>query len=141
MKTSYRDFIASKASAADCSGLAGPFDFPDGMFPFQSDLSSWGLRRGRAALFSDTGTGKTLMQCAMAREVSRRVGNTLILAPLAVAEQTVSEAARFGIEVVYAREFSGASITITNYDIVDRFNPDDFTCVILDESSILKSCP
>ena len=135
----YRDFIASKASAVDSLGLTHPFDFPEGMFPFQSDLASWGLRRGRAAIFADTGTGKTLIQCAMAREVTRRVGNVLILAPLAVAEQTVAEAARFGIDVRYAREFGGAPITITNYDIVDRFDPDDFACVIPDESSILKS--
>lgn len=139
MRVSYREFIASKVSSVDTPGLAGPFNLPQALFPFQADLAAWGLQRGRAAIFADTGLGKTILQCAMAREVSRRAGNVLILAPLAVAEQTVAEAARFGIDVTYAREFNGAPITITNYDIVDRFDPEDFAGVVLDESSILKS--
>ena len=67
------------------------------------DLVSWALRRGRAALFADTGLGKTSMQVEWARVVSERAGRVLILAPLAVAEQTVNEARRFGVSVVYAR--------------------------------------
>jgi superfamily II DNA or RNA helicase len=108
------------------------------LFPHQRSLVDWALGRGRAAIFADTGLGKTLMQTAWADVVAEQ-GRVLILAPLAVAEQTVREARRFGIECVYRREDKGDRITVANYEMLSRFNPRDFAGVVLDESSILKS--
>jgi DNA modification methylase len=109
-----------------------------GLFPFQRDVVDWGLRRGRAAFFEDCGLGKTLQQLEWARHIP---GNVLILAPLAVAAQTVREGERFGIPVKYCRDKRDREpgITITNYEMLDHFDPDVFTGIVLDESSILKS--
>jgi superfamily II DNA or RNA helicase len=106
------------------------------LFPFQRDIVKWALRRGRAALFADCGLGKTPMQLSWADQVPGRV---LILAPLAVAQQTVREGQKFGIDLTYARETCGSRITITNYEMLDHFDPSDYAGIVLDESSILKS--
>lgn len=108
------------------------------LFDFQRDLVHWALRKGRAALFAYPGLGKTPMQLAWAQHAGERV---LILAPLAVAQQTVREGEKFGIPVVYARSMAQATgqITITNYEMLGHFDPTAFDAVVLDESSILKS--
>jgi hypothetical protein len=105
---------------------------------FQRDITRWALRRGRACVFADCGLGKTLIQLEYARHVPGRV---LILAPLAVSGQTVREAEKFGIAgVKYIRADDGQTpIVVTNYEMLDRFRPEDFAGVVLDESSILKS--
>ena len=136
----YEEWIAKKRVSDAGVGID---DAPLGahLFPYQRDLVSWALRRGRAALFADTGLGKTSMQVEWARVVSERAGRVLILAPLAVAEQTVNEARRFGVSVVYARhgDETNAPIVITNYDMAHHFSAREFAGVVLDESSILKS--
>lgn len=98
----------------------------------------WALRKGRAAIFADTGLGKTIMQLAWAQHAGARV---LILAPLGVARQTVREGQRWGIGVEYRRSGADAAdgITITNYEMLPHFNPAEFDAVVLDESSILKN--
>lgn len=107
------------------------------LFPFQRDLVRWALRKGRAAIFADTGLGKTFMQLEWARLTGERA---LIVAPLAVARQTVREAERLGIDLTYARSQADAGVmTITNYEMIDRFDAAEFGAVVLDESSILKS--
>jgi len=67
----------------------------------------------------------------------------IILAPLAVAQQTIREGARFGVPVVYALDGVSADMTspvvITNYERLERFDLSQFGGVVLDESSILKS--
>lgn len=135
---SYAEFLAQKAQVDPATGLQDVPPLNPALFPFQSDIVSWALRRGRAAIFADCGMGKTPMQLEWARHVPGRV---LILTPLAVAAQTVREAAKFGVpDVVYSR--SGdceARIVVANYEMLDRFSPDDFAGVVLDESSILKA--
>lgn len=106
------------------------------LFDFQKDCVHWALRRGRAALFWDCGLGKSFAQLEWAHHIP---GKTLILAPLAVAQQTIREGQKLGIEAVYSRQPCNAKITITNYEILERFNPDDYQAVVIDESSILKS--
>lgn len=136
---SYSAFLTTKALVAQPAGIdPDAAAFPDAMFPFQRALVSWALRKGRAAIFADTGLGKTVMQLAWAAQIP---GPVLILAPLAVARQTVSEGARWGFDVTYARSQDGASdgITITNYEMIGKFDPAAFAGVVLDESSILKS--
>ncbi|MGE3705681.1 MAG: helicase-related protein [Vicinamibacterales bacterium] len=137
----YGDFLDRKRRVMPPVG----FDVPapaGGLFPFQRDLVRWALRRGRACLFTDTGTGKTRMQLAWAHHVAAETGgDVLILAPLAVAAQTVAEGAGVGIPVMLARDGADVrpGITITNYDRLHRFEPERFAGVVLDESSILKA--
>lgn len=106
------------------------------LFPFQRDIVHWALRKGRAAIFCDCGMGKTIMQLEFARHIQ---GQTLILAPLAVAQQTVREAEKFGIEAVYSRKPVDDQITVTNYEMLEHFDPARYAAIVLDESSILKS--
>jgi DNA modification methylase len=139
MSIAYADFISTKRMVHGASGIEVEADaLPAALFPFQRDLTRWALRKGRAAIFADTGLGKTLMQLAWAQHAAERV---LILAPLAVAGQTVKEGQRWGIDTTYARSMSQSperGITITNYEMLQHFNVSDFGAVVLDESSILK---
>lgn len=139
MTTTYETFLQSKRSITHASGIEiDLIDLNQMLFPFQRTLVQWALRKGRAALFADTGLGKSFMQVEWARLTGQR---TLVLAPLSVARQTVSEAAKIGIHVHYTR--SGRDlidgINITNYEMIRHFDPDVFGAVVLDESSILKS--
>lgn len=137
--TDYSAFIARRGASQRPEGIESTVLNP-ALFAHQSALVSWALRRGRAAVFADTGLGKTIMQCEWARVVQEHTGGrVLIVAPLAVADQTVREAARFGIDVTYSRTGGTTPITITNYDMLSAFDGVDFAGVVLDESSILKS--
>ena len=134
----YQSFLASKRAIAPAVGVeVDTSEMSEWLFPFQRDITRWAVRKGRAAIFADTGLGKTRMQLEWARLIGER---TLILAPLAVARQTVREAASLGLDVTYARSQAEASdgITITNYEMLDRFDASQFGAVVLDESSILK---
>jgi superfamily II DNA or RNA helicase len=139
----YRGFLARKVTLDPPSGLAHVPPLPRSLKPFQRDIVSWALHRGRAAIFAGTGLGKTLQQLCWAQEVHRHTqGPVLIFTPLAVAQQTVAEAAKFCIPgVEYAKDAGDISspITVTNYDRLDRFDPREFAGVVLDESSIIKS--
>jgi superfamily II DNA or RNA helicase len=133
----YQDFINMKADIRVFDGIENA-DIGSHLFPHQRDLVRWALRKGRSAIFADTGLGKTAMQVEWARHVAHR-GRVLILAPLAVAQQTVAEARRFGVDIAYRRADAGDHITITNYEMMDRFDLEAFVGIVLDESSILKS--
>jgi len=112
------------------------------LFDFQRVIVQWAIKRGRAAIFADTGLGKTLMQTAWAHEVNRYTGgDVLIVAPLCVAQQTVREGQKFGIDINFCRdqEHAKPGINITNYEMLDRFDLSDFAGVVLDESSIIKN--
>lgn len=136
----YRDFVSAKLGTDATIGIDAPLrDY--GLFPHQRDLTAWALRRGRAAIFADTGLGKSRMQLAWADMVHRETGcDVLILAPLAVAEQTAEEGQSIGVAVTHARDGSDvrAGITITNYDRLHKFDVAQFGGVVLDESSIIK---
>lgn len=138
---SYSDFIAQKLVHAPPAGLIGDFSIASGLFDFQQALVRWSLRRGRAAIFADTGLGKSRMQLAWADAVHRMTGHdVLILAPLAVAAQTVGEGVEIGVKVKQCRDDSEVDrgITITNYDRLHRFDTSRFGAVVLDESSVIK---
>lgn len=134
----YDEWVADRRDSVefDAAPTAGPIN--DSLFEHQQALVSWALRKGRCAIFADTGLGKTLMQLEWARHVAE-AGPVLVLAPLAVAHQTVDEGQRFGIDLAYRHEYQGDRITITNYERIDAFDPADFAGIVLDESSILKS--
>jgi hypothetical protein len=136
----YGDFLQQKRRIVGPGGIeTNSLALPSQLYDWQEALSRWALRKGRAAIFADCGLGKTFMQVSWANALDVP---TLILAPLCVAEQTVSEAAKLGIQVQYARDSTAArhsKIIITNYERLDKFDPNDFQAVVLDESSILKS--
>jgi len=139
--TAYSAFVAKKLETVSPSGLDSPFTLPESLFPMQQDLVSWALRRGRAAIFADTGLGKSRMQVAWADEVARRTGgDVMILAPLAVAAQTVGEGASIGVSITHCREPEDVrpGINIVNYDRIHKFDCSRFVGVVLDESSVIK---
>jgi len=136
----YQAFLESKLLAVQPKGKdISPSLIHPKLFPFQRDIVAWALRKGRAAIFADTGLGKTFMQLEWARLMGEK---TLILAPLSVARQTVREAGKIGVEVRYVRsqaEISDGLLWITNYEMLDRFDLSQFGAIVLDESSILKA--
>lgn len=137
----YKAFLESKKVAFEATGFDCQ-NINSNLFEFQHDIVKWALRKGRAAVFSNTGTGKTRMQLAWADCVTRHTsGNVLILAPLAVTRQTVQEGSQIGIEVNLCRRQSDVKpgINISNYEMLEHFDPASFRGVVLDESSILKS--
>lgn len=140
MTPAYSALLASKTWAApSCGRQVDPAGLHPALKPFQRDIAAWALRKGRAAVFADTGLGKTLMQL----EWAARAGDApIILAPLAVAQQTVVEAAKWGIPTQYCRSQADVEpgvITVTNYERLGGFAAGAFDAVVLDESSILKS--
>lgn len=138
----YQEFIASKLTAALPTGLQDTeFYFHASLFDMQVDLCTWALRRGRAAIFADTGLGKSRMQVSWAQQIAKHAGvNVMILAPLAVAQQTVEEGAKIGITINRCREPGDVKpgINITNYDRIHKFDCKQFGAVVLDESSCIK---
>ena len=141
--TAYSEFLARKSPLIPPCGMKVVPDLPAAMKPFQDAITGWALRRGRAAMFANTGLGKTLMQLAWARAVVNHANRpVLILCPLAVAEQTIEEARRWGIaSVAYAADDSQATaeIVVSNYERFEKFEIERFGGIVLDESGILKS--
>lgn len=139
----YQEFLRQKSIVTEPCGFDISRDYINpALYDFQKDLVSWGLRRGKAAFFTMTGTGKTVMQVSWADQVQRKTGGkVLILAPLAVAKQTVHEAEKFGIHVHYCRHDTDVcrGINITNYEMLHHFDNVKFDGIVLDESSILKA--
>lgn len=140
----YETFISTKAVRVNPTGFdCASRRLPKQMKPFQRDVVRWALKIGRGAVFAGTGLGKSLMQLTWASEMERHTGKpSLIIAPLAVAHQTVKEAEKFSIAGVgYARSRDEVStrIVVTNYDRVERFDVSAFGAVVLDESSIIKA--
>lgn len=138
MKAEYADFLSAKRLVVMANGpTITDEDINAKLFPFQRDLVRWAVRKGRCALFADTGLGKTFMQLEWARLLGV---TTLIVAPLSVARQTVREAGKLGLTVHYTRDGNlPGLLNITNYEMLDHFDACDVGAVVLDESSILKS--
>ena len=132
----YEDYIGAKALRVQSVGFE-PNTLNTHLFGWQESVVRWALRKGRACLFEDCGLGKTIQQLAWAEQIP---GNVLILTPLAVAEQTAREAARFGIAASVSRDgVIKDQITISNYEQMHRFDLGAFEGLVLDESSILKA--
>ncbi len=139
----YQLFLESKRLTTAPAGFTvEPEAINTMLFDYQRDVVRWALKRGRAAIFSRYGTGKTPMQLEWAAQVVREAGGSvLILAPLAVARQTQREGVKFGIDVTVCRTQADVrpGINITNYEMLPHFDTSAFVGVVLDESSILKS--
>jgi DNA modification methylase len=142
MKISYREFLETKQHHVLDMGIKiNRNDIHSKLFDWQKDIVMWSTKKGLAAIFLDTGLGKTLIQLEWARMMGE---NTLIVAPLSVARQTVRMAKeKLNMDVRYIRqqsEITGAhKFWITNYEMIDAFDYSCFGAIVLDESSILKS--
>ena len=141
MTDSYQTFVAGKLQRTPPTGILGAKVEAPYLMPFQRDLTSWALRRGRAAIFADTGLGKTRMEIEWARVVAAHTGRpVLILTPLAVAAQTAAEGAKIGVEVTICREGADvrSGVNVANYERLHKFDAAAFGGVVLDESSCIK---
>lgn len=139
----YLEFLKSKRFVLESSGFdIDKSELNPMLYEFQKDIVRWALKKGKACIFADCGLGKTPMQLSWAYQVYKHTGGKiLILAPLAVADQTKREAEKFGYvaKVVEKQEDCISGINITNYEKLDRFIANEFVGIVLDESSILKS--
>jgi DNA modification methylase len=137
----YKDFIKNKRISSCCFGKQiKKEDINKNLFDFQKDIVLWAVKKGRCALFLDTGLGKTHCQTEWARLISDK--RSLIVSPLSVARQTIRLAKKItSTEIHYTRSSEDVidGINITNYEMVEHFDASLFDAIILDESSILKS--
>lgn len=137
----YSDFIESKRHSIGEFGFNAKF-IPDIAFDFQKYIIEKSISKGRIGIFADTGLGKTLIQLSLAQNVVLHTNkHVLILTPLAVAFQFLEESQVIGIDdIEHSKDGKFTKkIIICNYERLHLFNADDFECVILDESSILKN--
>ena len=138
---SYADFISRKLSTVPATGIVGAFDLPDSLFPHQSALTKWAAKRGRAAIFADTGLGKMRMELVWADLVRKYTSMPVMIhTPLAVAQQLAAEGRKIGIETTVCREQSDVTdgINIINYDRLHKIDTSVFGGVVLDESGCIK---
>lgn len=136
----YQRFLKRKSQEGADHGFE-PVFMPDSLFDFQKALVDWAVTKGRGAVFADCGMGKTPMQLVWAQNMVQKTNKpALVITPLAVSAQTIREGEKFGIECKRSSDGSVPSdITITNYERLHHFDPGDFSAVVCDESSILKS--
>jgi superfamily II DNA or RNA helicase len=137
---SYEELLARKRPTVASRGIDNHGPINPKLYPFQREMVEWALRLGKAGIFAECGLGKSPVQLEWARHVAEH-GRVLILAPLAVSQQTIREGRKFGVEVRYAKDQGEVSgpITITNYERLERFDSAEFHGVVADESGILKS--
>lgn len=136
----YAEFLEVKAQLCGEHGF-DPVYMPEFLFDFQRALVEWATRKGAAAIFADCGLGKTPMQLVWAQNVFLKTGRPVLIGtPLAVNEQTIQEAAKFGIEAARSKDGKvAAGITVTNYERLHLFDSKDFSGMVCDESSVLKN--
>lgn len=136
----YKEFLENKKIRFYNGGFESDY-VNEKLFGWQTDIVRWCLRKGKSAIFSDCGSGKTAMQLEWAAEVSEHCQMpVLILAPLSVGKQTQREGVKFGIHVTVCRTQADiqGGVNITNYEMIEHFDPNAFCGIVLDESSILK---
>lgn len=135
----YQRFLESKSQLRGDAGFK-PVWMPDFLRGFQASLDEWSIRRGRALIAADCGLGKGPMSLVWAENVVRYTNRpVLILAPLGVSHQFIREAEKFGIEAHRSADGKPRpNITVTNYERLDKFDPDDYSGVVCDEASIVK---
>lgn len=141
MMNAYDQFIAAKLEKCRPVGLSWIPELPDSLLPLQRALVPWALRRGRCAIFADTGLGKSRMEIAWAHALHTVLGiDILMLTPLAVAKQMIAEASQVGVPITLCREASEVrpGLNVTNYERLHKFETKRFGAVILDESSCIK---
>jgi hypothetical protein len=141
----YNNYLIEKSQIGGNFGFEPTF-MPAKAFPFQKSLIDWSVKKGRGAIFADCGLGKSLCELSYAQNVVEHTnGNVLLLTPLAVGSQMQKEAEKFGIEANRSRDGKvKGKITITNYEQLDKFDPNDFSGLVCDECfppDTLIDCP
>jgi hypothetical protein len=137
----YAAFVRRKFVAHLPTGIKKPGPMPKVMFGHQAALASWALKRGRAAIFADTGLGKMLIELAWADAVNKHTKRPVMIhTPLAVAAQIAAEGKRFGIDATVIREAAELTpgINVCNYERLHKFDASVFGGVVLDESGCIK---
>jgi len=137
----YKEFIENKKHSIGNSGFECNY-IPEIAFDFQQHIIERAVKKGRIAIYADTGLGKTLIQLSIAKNIIQHTNKkVLILTPLAVAFQFLLEAEKLGIDdIEYSKDGKHTKkIVLCNYERLHYFNSEDFVGVILDESSILKN--
>ena len=141
MESDYEAFIRDKSQFKHSDGF-NPGAMPSFLFDFQQYLVDWACQKGRAAIYSDCGTGKTAMQLAWSQKVIEHTNKpVLIVTPIAVGAQTIAEAEKFGIQAKRTRDghFDGTKcVWVTNYEQLHKYDPLQFGGVDCDESSAIK---
>lgn len=140
--TNYTDFLDRKRDRAKPCGLPLAWLPSIPLHDFQFHLAEWSLWLGRAAILADCGLGKTPMQLVWAENIVRATNKpVLILTPLAVGQQTVREAAKFGIDAAKLYDCSDPAprVWVLNYERLHQIDPSKFAGIVCDESSILKN--
>lgn len=141
----YRAYVESKLQNVVPTGIDDAVVESPHLFDFQREIAQCAIRRGRCAIFADTGLGKTRMQLVYAMTVAEHTGlPVLVLCPLSVAKQTSAEGDSLGIPVQVVRrkedmDLSAYRIFATNYERLHLLDASAFGAVVLDESSILKN--
>jgi superfamily II DNA or RNA helicase len=138
----YEQFLQTKQKTHIHSGFdIEESELNENLFPFQRFIVKRALKAGKYAIFADCGLGKTLMQLEWANKVSEETNKpVLILAPLAVAGQTINEAVKFGLHCEKLKaSVEGFGVYVTNYEQIDNIDCSQFSGIVLDESSILKN--
>jgi hypothetical protein len=144
MDKAYLEFLESKKNTFIESG----FEISEKKLnPLLKDFQKFSVKvalsKGRFALFLDCGLGKTFCQIEWANQVNKKTKKpVLILAPLAIIQQTIDEGTKFGYKIVNAsydlENPHFAPIQIANYEQLKNIDISVFSGVVLDESSILK---
>ena len=138
----YEEFLNSKSYRYEDTGFdVNIEDLNSNLFDFQKYQIRWALKKGKCAVFNDTGLGKTIIQLEFAHQVVKHTNKpVLILAPLAVSQQTVTEGEKFGIKVnmCNSKDDVVVEVNITNYEKLHKFDASVFVGIVLDESSIIK---
>jgi hypothetical protein len=141
MTTTYQQFLESKRHSIGNAGFDAKY-IPEIAFDFQDAIIRNAVKKGRCAIYADTGLGKTLIELSIANNIIQHTNQrVLIMTPLAVAFQFILEAQKIGIDdIEYSKDGKHTKkIVICNYERLHYFEPDDFIAVICDESSILKN--
>lgn len=138
--SAYAQLLEKRRRSAEVDGRdVADADMHPSLLPHQRDIVRWAVKGARRAIWADTGLGKTRMQLEWARLSAE---TSLIVAPLAVCDQTIREAASIGINGSYIRDteqLEAGGVHVTNYENVHKMDPSEFGAVCLDESSILKA--
>lgn len=139
----YQHFLTNKLKSFTNIGFdINLSDINPILFDWQKTIVKWALKKGRCLIAEDCGLGKTFQSLEWSRIIHERIGgNILILAPLAVSQQTQREGIKLGIKVNIAKDQSQIvpGINITNYERLNKFNPLKFIAIVLDEGSIMKN--
>jgi len=137
----YREFIRRKSQIGENSGF-DPVWLPDFLFDFQRSLCEWAIQKGRGAILADCGLGKTPMQLVWAENAVRQTNKPVMIAtPIAVGQQTLQEAEKFGITAKRTRDgvmTDEACVWVTNYEQLHKYDPSKFAGFVGDESSAIK---